>query len=90
MVSKFLKKFGQDFEVEEFAEQTSQLLQGADVTRCGVGAFGACHTMPTVFSSGWNLLKLRGWTVLEHFEVLILPDRTPYGPMYIARLRRRS
>ncbi|CAE7322435.1 NSUN3 [Symbiodinium pilosum] len=57
VVSKFLKKFGQDFEVEEFAEQTSQLLQGADVTRCGV---------------------------------LILPDRTPYGPMYIARLRRRS
>ena len=22
-------------------------------------------------------------------EVLILPDRTPFGPMYIARLRRK-
>ncbi|CAE7411603.1 NSUN3 [Symbiodinium sp. KB8] len=55
VVSKFLKKFGQNFALDAFPDQASRLLQGADATQCGV---------------------------------LILPDRTPYGPMYISRLRR--
>ena len=40
VVSKFLKKFGQNFALDAFPDQASRLLQGADATQCGVQALG--------------------------------------------------
>ena len=73
-MSKFLKKFGQDFTLDDFSDRFAKLLQGADATKCGV-------PRPVEFTA-LSPLRLCG------DEVLILPDRTPYGPMYISRLRR--
>eukprot|EP00927_Polykrikos_kofoidii_P066556 TRINITY_DN62138_c0_g1_i1.p1 TRINITY_DN62138_c0_g1~~TRINITY_DN62138_c0_g1_i1.p1 ORF type:complete len:530 (-),score=91.12 TRINITY_DN62138_c0_g1_i1:82-1671(-) len=63
VVTKFLKRFGKDFEVERVDSVDS----------------GLVGDLPMPILSGHDRT--------EH-GVLILPDRTPFGPMYIARLRR--
>lgn len=77
VVQKFLKKGG-------FLPEAVQDLTGkGDQTNFGVQTSGLAEG-DGGFSFSFGIDDFETCAI----EVLILPDRTPFGPMYIARLRR--